>query len=33
MKDIRIMIVDDEPSILELAQRHLENMGYRNITI
>jgi len=33
MKDIRIMIVDDEPSILELAQRHLENMGYSNITI
>ena len=32
MKDIHIMIVDDEPSILELAQRHMENMGYCNIT-
>ncbi len=32
MKDIRIMIVDDEPSILELAQRHLEKMGYCDIT-
>jgi EAL domain-containing protein (putative c-di-GMP-specific phosphodiesterase class I) len=31
VKDIHIMIVDDEPSILELAQRHLENMGYSNI--
>jgi len=27
------MIVDDEPSILELAQRHLENMGYSNIIV
>jgi len=26
------MIVDDEPSILDLTQRHLENMGYSNIT-
>jgi len=33
VKDIHIMVVDDEPSILELAQRHLENMGYSNITI
>ncbi len=32
MKDIRIMIVDDERSILELAQRHLEKMGYCDIT-
>jgi EAL domain-containing protein (putative c-di-GMP-specific phosphodiesterase class I) len=31
VKDIHIMIVDDEQSILELAQRHLENMGYSNI--
>ena len=26
------MIVDDEPSILELTTRHLEKMGYCNIT-
>ncbi|RKZ43691.1 MAG: hypothetical protein DRQ58_12285, partial [Gammaproteobacteria bacterium] len=32
MKDIHIMIVDDESSILNLTQRHLENMGYCNIT-
>jgi EAL domain-containing protein (putative c-di-GMP-specific phosphodiesterase class I)/FixJ family two-component response regulator len=32
VKDIHIMIVDDEPSILELAQRHLELMGYCHIT-
>jgi len=31
VKDIYIMIVDDEPSILDLAQRHLENLGYSNI--
>jgi len=32
MNDIHIMIVDDEPSILDLTQRHLEKMGYCNIT-
>ena len=32
MKDIRIMLVDDEPSILDLTERHLEKMGYCNIT-
>lgn len=32
MKDIHIMIVDDEPSILNLTSRHLEKMGYSNIT-
>ncbi len=32
MKDIHIMIVDDEPSILVLTRRHLEKMGYSNIT-
>ncbi len=32
MKDIHIMLVDDEPSILALAHRHLEKMGYCNIT-
>jgi len=32
VKDIHIMIVDDEPSILVLTQRHLEKMGYSNIT-
>ena len=31
MNDIHIMIVDDEPSILDLTQRHLEKMGYCNI--
>lgn len=31
MNDIHIMIVDDEPSILDLTQRHLEKMGYSNI--
>ncbi len=32
MKDLRIMLVDDEPSILDLASRFLEKMGYCNIT-
>ena len=32
MKDIHIMLVDDEPSILDLTERHLEKMGYCNIT-
>lgn len=32
MNSIHIMIVDDEPSILDLTQRHLEKMGYCNIT-
>jgi len=31
MNAINIMIVDDEPSILDLTQRHLEKMGYCNI--
>jgi len=31
VKDIHIMLVDDEPSILDLVQRHLEKMGYCNI--
>ena len=31
MNDIQIMIVDDETSILDLTQRHLEKMGYCNI--
>lgn len=32
MNDIHIMIVDDESSILDLTTRHLEKMGYCNIT-
>jgi EAL domain-containing protein (putative c-di-GMP-specific phosphodiesterase class I)/ActR/RegA family two-component response regulator len=32
VKDIHIMLVDDEPSILDLTERHLEKMGYCNIT-
>jgi len=32
VKDIQIMIVDDETSILDLTTRHLEKMGYCNIT-
>ncbi len=32
MKNIHIMIVDDEPSILALASRHLKKMGFSNIT-
>jgi len=32
VKDIHIMLVDDEPSILDLTERHLEKMGYSNIT-
>jgi EAL domain-containing protein (putative c-di-GMP-specific phosphodiesterase class I)/ActR/RegA family two-component response regulator len=32
VKNIYIMIVDDEPSILALASRYLEKMGFSNIT-
>ena len=32
MKDIHIMLVDDEPSILDLTERYLEKMGFLNIT-
>ena len=32
MKDLHIMIVDDEPSILDLTSMHLEKLGYCNIT-
>ncbi|MEE8233720.1 MAG: response regulator, partial [Gammaproteobacteria bacterium] len=32
MNDLRIMLVDDEPSILDLASRFLEQMGCRKIT-
>ena len=32
MNELHIMLVDDEPSILDLASRFLEKMGYREIT-
>ncbi|MCH8078603.1 MAG: EAL domain-containing response regulator [Proteobacteria bacterium] len=32
MNDLHIMLVDDEPSILDLASRFLEQMGCRKIT-
>lgn len=32
MNDLHIMLVDDEPSILDLASRFIEKMGYRQIT-
>ena len=32
MNDLHIMLVDDEPSILDLASRFIEKMGYRKIT-
>jgi len=32
VKEIHIMLVDDEPSILDLTERYLEKMGFFNIT-